>query len=282
MQIKIVVDSCCEIPSKWKDFIERAPLTIDLDNKSYKDDDNLDMNSYLSHMKHMKSFKTSCPSTEEYLNLYKGDEDVIVITLSEKLSGSYQSAQIAKDMYFQKNDTNKTIHIVNSKSASAGQTSILAKLIELCEKNINIDKLIKEIEDFRDNHNVMFMLQSLTNLAKGGRVSSIIAKATNVLGIRCIMVGDPEGKIELKQKIIGEKRCLMEIARSVGEISSNLTDLAERTLCISHCQGMDKVDSFLENLKQFIDIRKFKNILINHTSALSSLYADFGGIIIGF
>lgn len=277
MPIKIIVDSCCEVPQLFKDRVYKAPLSVDIDNVTYIDDDDLNMSKYLNALKNMRSFQTACPSPQDYLNLYEGEEDIIVITLSANLSGSYQSASLARDMYFDKHSENKVIHIIDSKSASAGETAILIKVIELCDSNLDIDTIITKAEHFRDEHKILFVLQSLTNLAKGGRVSPLVAKAADVLGIRCIMGRDDNGKIELKQKIVGEKRCMRELAK---QISSAAMNMAEKTLCISHCESKERVDKFLKDLAEHIDLKHFKNIFINHTGGLSSIYADFGGIII--
>lgn len=279
MPIKIVVDSCCEIPVVWKNRVVKAPLTIDLDDKTFVDDDKLDMAEYLRKMKNMKSFKTSCPSTQTYMDLFEGDEDVIVITLSNNLSGSYQSAYIAKDMYFEIYGNKKIIHIVDSMSASASETAILVKLIELCDKNLDTEQVIEQIEKFRDEHKILFMLQSLANLGKAGRVSPFVATAASVLGIRCIMSRTDDGHIELRKKVVGEKRCIKDIAK---QISKMVSDVADRTLCISHCESKERVELFLKDLSDHMDINRFKDIIITHTSGLSSLYADFGGIIIAF
>ena len=281
MPIKIIVDSCCEIPSQWRDIVHSAPLSIDLDDKTFVDDDSLNLTEYLDTMRDMKSFKTACPSAQTYMELFDGEEDVIVITLSSNLSASYQSAFVARNMYYEDNEINKIIHIVDSKSASAGETSILVKLVELCRQNLDTEQVIEQIEKFRDNHVILFMLQSLTNLGRAGRVSPIVATAASVLGIRCIMSRNQDGFIELSKKIVGEKRCIREIAKQISKKASDLA-YQSRTLCISHCQSKERVDAFLKDLSNYMDINKFKDIIISHTSGLSSLYADFGGIIIAY
>ncbi|MDD3765902.1 MAG: DegV family protein [Eubacteriales bacterium] len=277
MPVKIIVDSCCEVPQLYKDRVHVAPLSVDIDNVTYIDDENLNIARYKEALKNMSSFKTACPSPQDYLALFEGEEDVIVITLSENLSGSYQSAKIAQDMYFDKYGNKKTIHILNSKSASAGETAILVKVIELCDAFSDMETIISKAEQFRDEHKVLFVLQSLTNLAKAGRVNPLVAKAAGVLGIRCIMGRDEDGRIELKQKIVGEKKCLRELAKQVAGAAKNM---AEKTLCISHCEGVERVENFLKDLAEHIDLKNFKNIFISHTGGISSIYADFGGIIV--
>jgi len=276
VSVKIIVDSCCEVPPLWADKVGVASLSIKVDNVMFIDS-NLNMPQYLAALRNMHTFKTSCPSPQDYLKLYEGEQDIIVITLSSKLSGSYQSACIARDIFFESNGKDKQIHVIDSKSASAGETAILVKAMELCRQYSDFEQIVFQLEGFRNEHKILFVLQSLSNLAKAGRVSPLIAKAASVLGMRCVMSRTNEGEIKLQQKFIGEKRCLRELAK---QISALALDMAERTLCISHCESKERVYSFLKNLSEYIDLNRFKNILINHTGGISSIYADFGGIIV--
>jgi fatty acid-binding protein DegV len=114
--IKIIIDSACdnkEIKSE-KISIRSVPLTIDIDDKAYVDDERLNMPEFLSHMKKMTTFKTACPSPELYEDEFVGEEDIIVLTISSKLSASYQSALISKDSYIEKHGDHKRIHIIDS------------------------------------------------------------------------------------------------------------------------------------------------------------------------
>lgn len=280
MPIKIVIDSSCDLQNKLSEKIkiEVAPLTIDFDGKSYVDDVNLDMGEFLSHMKRMLSFKTSCPSIHQFLSLYEGDEDILVMTISSKLSASHQSALAAKEIYIEKYGENKKIHIFNSLTASGGQVAVLLKMVEYCEADMPFETIVENVENDIRRIKTLFMLQSLGNLAKAGRVSPLIAKTTAVLNIRCLMTRAEDGTIDLVQKIMGEKRCIKELATRIAVIANEFKDL---NLCISHCEGMEKVEQLLKELSDMIDMNKFKRVLIQNTSGLASIYADFGGLVIG-
>jgi len=280
MAIKIIIDSSCDYTRLFSEKIkiEVAPLLIDLDQTTYVDDDKLNMKSFLTHMRNMHGFKTACPSIHTYEELYAGDEDILVMTISSNLSASYQSAVAAMNQYFEHNGIHKKIHVFNSKTASAGQVSILVKMIECCEEDMPFDEIVDVVEDFISKNKTVFMLQSLGNLAKAGRVSPLIAATTAVLNIRCVMFANEEGKIELMHKIVGEKRCIKTLAGVVAKFGE---EFKNRTLCISHCEGMDKAEAFLKELSTVIDMKKFKDVLIQNTTGLASLYADFGGIVIG-
>ncbi|EQB88891.1 hypothetical protein M918_22805 [Clostridium sp. BL8] len=157
MKIKIVGDSSCDLSKDMKEEmnVEIAPLTLQLGDKVYIDDETLDIKQYVKAMGQCEtSPKTSCPSPEDYMKRFEGEESVFVVTLSNKLSGSYNSAILAKNIFLEE-VSNKFIHVFDSLSASAGETIIAMKIHELSMKNFTeleiVDKItnyIKEMKTF--------------------------------------------------------------------------------------------------------------------------------------
>lgn len=99
MDYKIIADSCCEVTEEMKKetSVELVPLTLRIDDKEYVDDHTLDIKAYLQAMKESKNApKTSCPSIQDFLNHFKDKDSVFVVTVSSKLSGTYNSAMQAK------------------------------------------------------------------------------------------------------------------------------------------------------------------------------------------
>src|SRR5699024_5558884 len=116
--------------------------------------------------------KTSCPSPDAYLQEMKGEEEVFVVTLSANLSGSHNSAEIAKKMYIEKYG-NKNIEVINSCSASVRQTLIAKKLLEYIQERINFKEIVKQIKTFRDGLKTKFVLDDLDTLRKNGRPTKV-------------------------------------------------------------------------------------------------------------
>ena len=135
MRYKIVIDSCGELIERWKEdpSIERASLTLTVDEEDIVDDESFDQAYFLKRVAESPNCpKSSCPSPERYMGAYDCEADhVYAVTLSSELSGSYNSAVLGRNLLLE-NCPEKKIHIFNSRSASVGETLIALK-IEECE-----------------------------------------------------------------------------------------------------------------------------------------------------
>lgn len=275
--MKIIVDSCCDLNEELleKLSVDTVPLTIQIGESLYKDDASLNMDNFIKIMKGTKErISTACPSPNDFIEKYKGEESVFVVTLSAALSGTYRSACIAKDMYMEE-ISKKFIHVFDSLSASIGETLIAMKINELIKKGYEENGIVKTVNEYINGMKTFFVLESMDNLVKAGRISPIIAKVTSALSVRPIMTGE-QGTIKLYEKVIGAKRAFKKFVDLIGEQGLQLED---RILGIAHCNCLDKALSFKEEvLKRY----NFKDIVIVNTRGISSVYANDGGLIIAF
>lgn len=278
MEIKIVADSSCDLTDEMKKEmnIEIVPLTLQLGDKIYIDDESLDIKEYLREMKNCEvSPKTACPSPEQFMKSYEGKESTFVVTLSSAISGTYNSAVLAKDMFLEE-VTNEFIHIFDSRSAASGETLISLKIHELSKLNIGEMEIVKRVNNYIKEMKTFFLLESLDNLAKAGRLNPIIAKLASVLSIKPIMGATEEGTIKLVEKVRGYKRAFNKLVDIIGEEGKNLE---EKILGIAHCNCIERALQFKEEvMKKY----KFKDIIIVEMKGLSSSYANEGGLVIAF
>lgn len=278
MKIKIVADSSCDLNEelKKKMDIELVPLTLRLEDKVYVDDESLDVKEYISDMNRCEtSPKTSCPSPHDFLKRYHGEESVFVVTLSSKLSGTYNSAVLARDMFMEE-ISHKFIHVFDSLSASVAETLISLKIYELAENSIEDTEIVERVSKYIKEMKTFFISESLEHLAKAGRLNPIVAKVAMVLNIKPIMGTDGYGNISLVEKVRGFKKALTRLVDRVGEEGSSFE---ERILGIAHCNCLEKALQFKEEI---IKKYNFKDIIIVDTAGLTSTYVDDGGIIVAF
>lgn len=278
MNFKIVRDSCCDLDGDLKEKmkVEIVPLTISVLGKTYVDDDSLDVLELLKKMKKSTEVpKTSCPSPNDYINAYKGEEDIFVVTLSSKLSGSYNSAVLARNLYLEENKE-KFIHVFDSKSASTGQALIAMKIYELKKKGYSSEEVVKEVENYISEMKTFFILESLDNLIKAGRISSLKGKLANILSIIPIMRSTDIGEIALLENVRGAKKAFNRLIDVIGEQGVRLE---EKILAISHCNCLDKALRFKEEVAKK---HNFKDIVIFETHGISTVYANDGGLIVSF
>lgn len=276
MSYKIVVDSCCELPEDLRNDkrLQTVPLEIEVGDYHIMDDDDFNQKDFLHRVAEYPGCpKSACPSPERFLSAYEDNaERVYVITLSSELSGSYNSAMLAKSLYGEE-DGKKQIHVFDSKSASGGETQIVLKLMELEERGLSFDDIVEEVEQFRNSVRTYFVLDNLETLRKNGRLSGVKALVASTLNIKPIMAGC-KGKILQKAQCIGMKKALARL----GEIlAAELQDAKDRCLIISHCNAPERAE-FIKKL--ILAKTQFKRVIILNTKGISSMYANDGGVIV--
>jgi DegV family protein with EDD domain len=277
MPIKIVADSSCDLTNEMKKEmnVDIAPLILQLGDKSFVDDESLNVNQYIKEMAASEiAPKTACPSPDDYMKRYEGPESVFVVTLSNFLSGSYNSAVLAKDMFLEEIG-NKFIHVFDSLSASAGEVVVAMKINELAKLNVSETEIVEKVTKYIKEMKTFFLLESLEHLAKAGRLNPIVAKVASMLSIKPIMCGD-EGNIKLYEKVRGYKKAFNRLVDVIGEEGKNFED---KVLGIAHCNCLERAIELKDAVSKKY---KFKNIVIVDTKGLSSTYADDGGIVIAF
>lgn len=278
MKMKIVADSCCDTNDKVveKTNVKIVPLTIQIEERPYRDDEDLDTNDLLLAMKNSpEAPKTACPSPQDFIDQFMGEESVFVVTLSSALSGTYKSAMTAKNIFLEEFG-DKVIHVFDSFSASVGETLISLKIAELIQKGLKETEIVDKVNSYIGGMKTFFTLKTLDNLVKTGRISPLVAKVSSILSVRPIMEGTSEGEIKTYEKVIGAKRAFKRFVEIIGEQGLYLDD---RVLGIAHCNALDKALAFKEEV---IKKYSFKDIVIVKTAGISTVYANEGGLIIAF
>lgn len=275
---KLIGDSCTDVTEELlrSTNIHLVPLTIQIEEQVFIDDRTLQQSKLLEAMNASeKSLSTACPAPEAFMNLYAGEEDVYVITLSSKLSGSYNSAQVAKQMYLEENKE-KNIAVIDSMSASVGQTLILLKVQELAEQGLPFEQVVAEVEQYRDSLQTKFVLESLENLRKNGRLSNVKAFIANTLNLKPVMKSNGHGEIEKMDQARGMKRALDVM---ISSIEKDVKEAEQKIFGIAHCNNLEKALYVKEEVLRRV---KFKDVIVVGTSGISTAYACDGGIIVAY
>lgn len=277
MAYKIIGDSCTDITEEMKreGFVSLVPLTLSIEGEDFVDDATFNQKLFIEKMKASSECpKSACPSPERYMQEFEGQEECYVVTLSSKLSGSYNSAVVARQMYLEEHPEAK-IEIVDSKSASCGQMLIAVKLRELKEKGLDFEEVKKRISEFRNNMQTKFVLESLENLRKNGRLGRVTFAICNVLNIRPVMAAD-EGEIVKIDQTRGHNKALM---RMVEYIEKDAKDVAHKILGIAHCNNRERAEMVKQEILKRVP---FKDCIIVNTAGVATLYANDGGIIVSY
>lgn len=276
MSYKIVVDSCCELPLELLNDsrFERVPLELTVGDYTISDDDSFDQLDFIRRVAECPTCpKSACPSPERFMNAYNCDaEHVYCITLSAKLSGSYNSAVLATEL-FEETYGKKQIHVFDSESASVGETQLALYIMKLEEKGLSFEEIVKKVTDYRDNEHTYFVLNNIETLRKNGRLSGLKALVASTLNIKPILAGD-KGNIVQKGQGIGIKKAL---AKMVDIICSEVKHPEKRVLIISQCNAPERA----ENVKEMILAKQeYADVIILEMRGCSTMYANDGGIIV--
>lgn len=276
MSYKIVVDSCCELPETYKNDrrFQIVPLGLEVGDYVIQDDETFDQKEFLQKVAaYPLCPKSSCPSPERFREAYHDEaEEVYVVTLSSHLSGSYNSAELGKSLYAEKYGEKK-IHVIDSESASCGETQIAEKIVEYKEAGLSFEETVKKVEVFKRQMRTYFVLDNLETLRKNGRLSGVKALVASTLNIKPVMVGNL-GVIEQKGQAIGINKALMKMADC---IVNDVENPQERTLMITHCNCPERAE-FMRGLME--KRASYKRVLVMDTAGVSSMYANDGGVIV--
>ena len=281
MTTRIIADSGCDLTEELKERMNvvNVPLSIMLGDTSYIDDDNLDTKNLLKLMRENNlAPTTACPSPEDYAREFRKADVNYVITLSSQLSGSYNSAMLAKDMVL-KEDASKKIHVFDSKSAAAGETKIACEIYDRL-KSFDFEAMVKEIEERIKNIRTFFILQTLDYLMKAGRISKLAGSFAGLLSIKPIMGEDGNGNIISLDKCVGTKKAFERLYEIIAEKTKVIKKFANENdmLVITHCNCYEKALNVKENL--LLKCENVKKILIVPSKGISTVYANDGGIVI--
>ena len=279
MRYKIVVDSCCELPQDLKndERFEIVPLTL-IVGDCYEKEDNMafDQREFLDAVASCPECpKSACPSPERYRTAYETEaERVYVVTLSSKLSGSYNSAVLGKNLYHEKYGE-KDIYVIDSKSAACGETQIAYKIMELEEQELSFEEITGKLEQFVKEMNTYFVLENLDNLRKNGRLTRMQALVTGALRVKLLCGATREGEIEKLGQGLSIRQTL---ARMVSRMAED-EDHAGRRLVISYCNCQERAEHVLELVRKRC---QFKEVVLAPTGGIATVYAYDGGIVAAF
>ena len=276
-QYKIVIDSCGELPEDLKadGHFCTVPLLLDVDGYQITDDETFNQRDFLQRVKAcIHSPKSSCPSPERYMELYKCDVDrVYAVTLSGELSGSYNSALLGEKLYKEEGGEEK-IHVFNSRSASVGETLIGRKIQECEEAGMDFEQVVETVEAYIEEQHTYFVLENLDTLRKNGRLTGLKSLVVSALNIKPVMGSTPEGTICQLDKSRGMKKALAKMAEHVAK---DAVKPEEKILAIAHCNCPERAEAVR---KLILEKVKVKDSFIVDTAGISSMYANDGGIIV--
>lgn len=273
-KLKIVSDSSSDLLKLDNADFDFSPMKILTDEREFVDDRNLDINEMATYLENYKGkSRTSCPNPSDWLEAFGDADDIICVTITSALSGSYNSACVAKQIYEAENE-GKRVFVLDTLSAGPEITLIVKKIEEYLKNGMNYDTVCGHIKAYIKQTGLVFMLKSLNNFANNGRVSPLVARIAGFAGICIVGKASDEGTLEPTHKCRGEARSIETIIKDLSAMG-----LKNGKVSIAHCQNEEGA----LKLKDLI-AEKFKNaqVEIHKLRGLCSFYAEKGGFLVGF
>ena len=282
MSYQILIDSCGDLSQGMRKNpkIVTVPLRIQVGEKEYIDDEKMNCKEMLENIAFSQCMPLSaCPSPSQYVDACDKEADrIYIITGSSALSGSYNSACLAKKMWKEeeKGKSGQRICVVDSRNASAGEMLIARQIIQWENKGIPMENIIERIQVYVKKMMTRFVLEDLTMLERSGRLTGLKAKLADTFHICPVLCSTKEGTRSQTGQARGMKRALSLMIRQIVEGGKENEITA---LVISHCFQEQMALEVKRKLRKI-----FPNISISmvETGGIASMYAGRGGIIVAY
>lgn len=274
--IKIITDGSCDLPLEIIERVNPSIVGINVcfGDESYIGGVEIDDKTFYEKMKISKELpKTSSPSPDRFIEAYKCEEDeILVFTLTSKLSGTYSNAVLAKTMYLEEHPE-KRIEVIDTQSGSIGVALMMLKCNELIEQGKSMDEILVEIEKYKEEIIFFGALDTLENAVKGGRVNPLAGKVMNVLNLKVIIRID-EGLVKPIDKARGG---VNSIKKAIDYVKTHVENETEKTVIIGHANCPDKADKIKSLISENLN---FKEILTAGIGPIMGTFTAEGAILV--
>lgn len=274
--IHLVSDSSCDLPDEVIKELNLgiAPLNILVGNQSYKERVDISPLQFYEKMAQAKDLpKTSQPSPESFGRLFEDltkTGEVLCLTISSGLSGTYQAAKLAAESF------GPRVGVFDTKGGSMGHGLLILRAAQLIKAGHSMATILKDLSEQALDLNILIILNTLENIVKGGRLSRFQGTMGKLLDIRAILKKNQAGSVDLFEKVRGQKRLLRAVC---AEIKKSNKIWPETMVGITHFNNPRDAHFFKDFFEEEL---KVKGVLINYMGATMATYAGEGGLIISF
>jgi len=266
-KIGFVIDSTVYLDEKTikENNIEVVPLNVLEEDNVYPETE-ITQDFVFEHLDKGKKLTTSQPSPEKFKNAYEkmideGYEKIVAVVISKGLSGTYQSAILGRDML----DNPELVHVFDTKNAGFGNELIAMKVLEFLKKDPTVDQLIEQVDYVIENCGLMFTVENLYSLWRGGRLSRAQAFLGTVLRIRPVIRIQDDGTLKLEHKERTQKKLLHYIVKQIKEDVGSRKNIEVR---MTHQRSKESVEELKELLESVFD-----NIKITITGYIGPVFS---------
>ncbi|MCA1023935.1 DegV family protein [Halobacillus litoralis] len=262
-----------------KHNILSVPLNIHFGDEHYKSEETIDLETFYTKMRNSDELPgSSSPSPNDFYETYKRldpSTNILVLAISHGLSSTYESAEIGKNMLLEE-EPDRRIAVLNTKTASCGIALLVDEAGKKMNEGVSFDELVAHMEDRIENTITLFILKTLENVIKGGRLDKVKGALAKTLNIKLLMKASEIGAVEVTEKVRGNKKSIRRFVDQIGEYAHSFED---RVIALSHSNDAERGNQVLQMIK---DRYPFKESLFMDMGPLIATYAGEGGLAIAF
>jgi DegV family protein with EDD domain len=274
--LQLVTDSSCDLPEELikRYNIHIVPLVVNIDGEISRERVDITPKEFYKKMALSKNLpRTSQPTPASFLDVFTKlapAGPVLCITISSGLSGTYQSACLGKET------SGADITVFDSLGGSLGHGLQVLRAAELAESGRSLEEIIKELEKYRSEMNILVLLNTLDNIVKGGRLSKFQGNLGKLLDIKVLLHSDKEGKVVVQARARGKKKFLNMVLQEIIRLRPDMTSMDAG---ITHFNNPEDAE-FIK--KEIIEKCHARNVIINDMGITMATYAGEGGMIVSF
>ena len=283
--IKIISDGSCDFSQEEvkKYNVEIVPFYISFDKTTFlKEGVDITKEKYFDQLLADKKLypTTSQPNPQDFVDAYKPflekGEDLIVLTVSSKLSGSNQSANIAKNMMLEEYPERR-IEVIDTLSASIGHYLIMKEVIKMNQQGLSMDAILMYAHEIIKSCQLYVTLDNLSYLVKGGRVGPTVAQVGSILGVKPILTV-VDGEVKALERVRGKKKVLAMMAQGVTDALANNKKDAE--ICVGQIKSEEEAQAFKKDMEEKLGV-KINNPIVTIGATIGT-HAGPGGIGVAY
>lgn len=276
-RIAIVTDSTADLPEDYiKEYdINIVPLKVFFGDKEYKDWIELKPQQFYKLLKEEKHFpRTSQPSPAEFEEVYKNlaqrYDTIISLHISSKLSGTYQSALVAKQMI-----NGADIEVIDTQVTSMVLGCIVLEAARAAQKGLNKKEILETITRVKENIKVFFVVDTLKYLEKGGRIGKARAFLGSVLNIKPILTLE-DGLVAPVEKVRGRSKAFRSLINKIHKYSKKNQPLKVSVIHGNNLEGSEKLK------EEIINNFQVDEIIVAELGAVIGTYTGPGTLAVTF
>ena len=254
--IKIVTDSTCDLAAEYysKHDITVVPINIQFGTESYLDVITIDAETFYRKVEESGTLpKTSQPSAGQFEEYYArladaGATDIVSIHVTGKLSGTYQSAEMAKEMMAGR----VRVHPFDTLSGSAGMGFMVLEAVRMVEAGSSVEEILARLEAMRDSMNVLLTVRDLRYAKMSGRVGTLQSSLSSMLRIKPIILLE-DGLLDVTEKVRTQRKainCMCDI------MTERLGATGPVNLAVVHAAAPEEGQALLEQARTMFDVRE--------------------------